>query len=245
MPITITVTLGDTPKSEIVRAAEFLLASVGYERPEPSGVSAEEKQAVAAIAPQAPEDTTTIVTGIDVDAAGLPWDDRIHSGSRAKNADGTWRQKRGVNDADFVKRVEVELRQRVTPALTGGEAAGVLNGQFVPPAPQTDMALPTPVPVEVVPTPVPPPFVPSAVPSAPPVSTIPTAPVSAGAAMAASHSENVTFPQFMNRATQALAAKTLSVDKFNGTLKAHGVENTMMLSQRPDLVPVIYAELFA
>lgn len=236
MPITITVTLGDTPKSEIVRAAEFLLASVGYERPEPKvldiafggdmqvphPVSAEEKQAVA-----------EIVTGIDLDAAGLPWDDRIHSGSRAKNADGTWRQKRGVNDVDFVKRVEVELRQRVTPALTGGEAADVLNGQFVPPVP------------EPLPVPTPPPFVPSAVPSAPPVSTIPTAPVSAGAAMAASHSENVTFPQFMNRATQALAAKTLSVDKFNGTLKAHGVENTMMLSQRPDLVPVIYAELFA
>jgi hypothetical protein len=45
----------------------------------------------------------------DVDSGGLRWDERIHSSSRAKVADGTWRQKRGV-DAALVTAVEAELR---------------------------------------------------------------------------------------------------------------------------------------
>lgn len=45
-----------------------------------------------------------------VDSRGLPWDERIHAGTKALNADGTWRQRRGVNDANLVKRIEEELR---------------------------------------------------------------------------------------------------------------------------------------
>jgi hypothetical protein len=44
-----------------------------------------------------------------LDKNGLPWDERIHAGSRAKNADGSWRTKRGV-DAALVTQVESELK---------------------------------------------------------------------------------------------------------------------------------------
>lgn len=46
-----------------------------------------------------------------VDAAGLPWDERIHSTNKGQNADGTWRKRRGV-DAAVVTQVEAELRAR-------------------------------------------------------------------------------------------------------------------------------------
>lgn len=42
-----------------------------------------------------------------VDAEGYPWDERIHASSRATVADGTWRKKRGVDDA-LVAEVRAE-----------------------------------------------------------------------------------------------------------------------------------------
>jgi hypothetical protein len=44
-----------------------------------------------------------------VDATGLPHDERIHASSKALNADGTWRKRRGVDD-ETVTSVEAELR---------------------------------------------------------------------------------------------------------------------------------------
>lgn len=57
--------------------------------------------------------------GPQFDSSGLPWDERIHGkssdGSLPTNANGTWRKRRGVDDAT-VARVEAELRGR-TPAV--------------------------------------------------------------------------------------------------------------------------------
>lgn len=41
---------------------------------------------------KAPVDDTT-------DSAGFPWDERIHSGAKSVNKDGTWKLKRGVDKA--------------------------------------------------------------------------------------------------------------------------------------------------
>lgn len=65
-------------------------------------------------APTAPAASPSLA---DVDSTGLPWDERIHSGTKAKNADGTWRARRGMNDAAKVKEVEAELRALM--ALSG------------------------------------------------------------------------------------------------------------------------------
>lgn len=48
--------------------------------------------------------------GATVDKTGLPWDERIHASSKAMNADGTWRSKRGV-DPMTATQVEMQLRQ--------------------------------------------------------------------------------------------------------------------------------------
>lgn len=48
-------------------------------------------------------------TATQLDKNGLPWDSRIHAASKAINADGTWRQKRGVAP-ELVATVEAQLR---------------------------------------------------------------------------------------------------------------------------------------
>lgn len=91
-----------------------------------------------------------------VDNTGLPWDERIHSGTKAINADGTWKKRRGVTPP-IVAKVEAELR--------GGQASGVVDG------PAASAALVPPPPPAAAQVPPPPPAVPSApvaTPAAPP-----------------------------------------------------------------------------
>lgn len=71
-------------------------------------------------------------SGVEVDAEGLPWDARIHAGTKRKNADHTWTAKRGLNDPAFVAHVKAELK-----ALGGGQTpapAAAPAAPFVPPA---------------------------------------------------------------------------------------------------------------
>lgn len=46
-----------------------------------------------------------------LDSAGLPWDERIHSSKRTVNDDGRWKKRRGVSEQEMA-RVEAELRQK-------------------------------------------------------------------------------------------------------------------------------------
>lgn len=50
------------------------------------------------------------------DKNGLPWDERIHAGTKALNGDGTWKKRRGVDDATVAA---------VTAELTGAAPAPV------------------------------------------------------------------------------------------------------------------------
>ena len=68
----------------------------------------------------------------EVDVTGTPWDARIHSGTKSKNSDGTWRKMRGVSDAKF-NAVMAELKgakpapvveQKSEPAPSVFEAEG-------------------------------------------------------------------------------------------------------------------------
>ena len=60
------------------------------------------------------------------DSTGTPWDERIHSTSKALNADGTWRLRRKPKDMDeeqwvtFVESVKGELHTQ-TPVMTDEE----------------------------------------------------------------------------------------------------------------------------
>lgn len=113
--------------------------------------------------PLPPIETKTPAT----DHNGLPWDERIHSSSRAINADGTWRYRKNVPD-ETKQAVEAELRGLVQPAQTldyashmaqsigdpnykGDEYLTGIEAKVAPPVPvPTGPAIAPPVPVSTV-----------------------------------------------------------------------------------------------
>jgi hypothetical protein len=77
-------------------------------------------------------------SGVELDAEGLPWDARIHAGTKRKNADHTWTAKRGLNDAAFVAHVKAELK-----AMAGGQTAQTAAPAAAPAAPFVPPAAPS------------------------------------------------------------------------------------------------------
>lgn len=73
-----------------------------------------------------PTEQFTEVTGFapTTDSTGTPWDERIHSASKALNADGTWRLRRKPKDmdelewSDYVSMIKADLQY---PVECGGE----------------------------------------------------------------------------------------------------------------------------
>ena len=72
----------------------------------------------------------------EVDKSGLPWDGRIHASTKARNADGSWRTKRGLDPA-VLANVETELK-----ALMAIPAAGPQLVPAPPPPPPAQQAAP-------------------------------------------------------------------------------------------------------
>jgi hypothetical protein len=104
--------------------------------------------APAAAAPAAPAAPTSLA-GIEVDADGLPWDARIHASGKdgkPKNADGRWRQKRGLNDGAFKARVEAELRQAMGAAANMTAVAPSVPVPLPQPVAAAETAPAAPVP---------------------------------------------------------------------------------------------------
>lgn len=95
--------------------------------------------------------------GAELDANGLPWDERIHSSSKNKNQDGTWRYTRGG---------DVAVRAAVEAELRGGAASGVSE------APATAQIPPPPPVTQQSDVPPPPPPVPEPAADAPPAGQV-------------------------------------------------------------------------
>lgn len=79
--------------------------------------------------PEPQDDEPTNDAPPATDKNGLPWDERIHAGTKALNADGTWKKRRGVDDA--------------TVAVVTAELTGAAPQPEPTPAPQPE---PTPAP---------------------------------------------------------------------------------------------------
>ena len=75
--------------------------------------------------PSAPTAAPTATNLAPVDSANFPWDARIHSESKAKIANGTWKKKRGVDPA-LVATVEQELAGVSVSTTTTGAIAVTL-----------------------------------------------------------------------------------------------------------------------
>jgi hypothetical protein len=156
---------------------------------------------------------------VEVDASGLPWDERIHSSSKGKIADGTWKKKRGINDPALVARVEAELRQRMAPgfitvaasSVPPEEAAAVLAAAVFAPAV---------------------PFVPPAAPSVPAPPVAPSAPVGPA-----------TFEALMQMVVPIMGAGKLPPQALQEAALACGLPGLTALQQLPAQIPAVWDKL--
>ena len=157
MQINITLTGGEEPHE--LNALAALIASLGGRAPTANPVMPELRVEVDQV-PNAPTGTSTsgavsqspgtvlngdadepVDTGApDRDSAGLPWDARIHSASKATVADGTWRRRKNTPD---------ETYDAVMAELRGGSAAPdptpSSSTDDTPPPPVEPAATETPV----------------------------------------------------------------------------------------------------
>jgi hypothetical protein len=90
----------------------------------------------------------------DLDSTGMPWDERIHAVTMAKNKDGTFRTRRGVEPA-YVKQIEAELMGKTAPGLRiiqpmfnqpppPALVPPPVAAPYVPPAPPMSVPIPPP-----------------------------------------------------------------------------------------------------
>ena len=98
---------GKVPEMELEDAiAGVVLADDTAETTPPPAAAAVE----TTTPPPTAAETTPPPIDVVVDKNGLPWDPRIHAGTKALLADGAWRYKQGVDRVTLVPQVEEELR---------------------------------------------------------------------------------------------------------------------------------------
>lgn len=73
------------------------------ENGQPTAVTIENKVEGTTTAIEQTEAGVTVTT-VELDKNGIPWDERIHAGTKRKNADGTWSLKKGV-DKDLAAKI--------------------------------------------------------------------------------------------------------------------------------------------
>lgn len=163
--------------------------------------------------------TNPASTGIEIDAEGLPWDNRIHSGAKTKTEAGLWRSRKNLNDKAMVARVIAELRAamqavpgHVAPAPT---VAPQVFQQQVQQAQQVAVAAP------VMPTPpVTAPVVPV---TAPPVAPMVSQPV------------GDTPQSVMMLLAPHMANGLLTAERQDAVFRQFGIDGLPGLMVRPDL----------
>lgn len=163
---------------------------------------------------------------VELDGSGLPHDERIHSGTPTKNANGLWRMKRGVAN-ETIEAVEAELRANYPAPVKSAPV------QVVAPL----VPLPPSVPV--------PPLVGANAPPAP--VTLPGVPTSGGAVSApvapGVPSGNDAFRVMMDKFSKEMGVN----GRLNKTVMAPifaslGVAGWQEFFKRPELIPGVTAE---
>lgn len=155
---------------------------------------------------------------VDLDTNGLPWDARIHAGTKRKNADGSWTSKRGV-DETVVAQVEAQLRGLMAiPAPNVLRTGATVTPPPIPPAPP---APPAPTIAPPAPATIPP--VPAGVPS------------------------GIDFGSLAKMVGELIPAGRLQQPQLEAIVAKYGVNPPQfgLLFNRPDLVPAVHADIMA
>ena len=166
---------------------------------------------------------------VPLDSQGLPWDSRIHSSSKATIADGSWKLRRGVDPAE-VEKVKAQLKELMAVPVTT-KPAFTLEIPHVP----VDLNVPKP-----------------------PTSTIVGVDLASGhdvtvvTPVPKSHylidqapSTAVTLTDLIGRMSAAIAETRLTQAAVKEMCVKHGVSEFHLLGNRPDLLPLIDADMKA
>ncbi|MGL5280764.1 MAG: hypothetical protein ACRC8W_03285 [Plesiomonas shigelloides] len=194
-----------------------------------------------------------------IDSEGLPWDERIHAGSKTRNQDGTWKARKKRQDmsaeewSDYVTGVKAELKELMNvPVVPVAAAGSELDALAVtPPVPTPDPEVVPAVVDDVVPVPPVPAVEPPAVVDMP----VPPVPVVEPEVTVAIEAEQLppvppappvsdsvtTFPALMTWLTSH--ESVLTVERVNQVVQSHGLTELKQLIQRPDLIPQVFVTL--
>lgn len=154
--------------------------------------------------------------GVEVDKEGLPWDARIHAGTKAKNADGRWKAKKGAPD-DLKAQVTAELR-----AVMGAPPAPAAAPPPPPPPPTPQAAALNTALAEAEAAAAPPP-------PPPPQATAP--------------SNTAGFIAAMQKVTAGQADGKITPQDVATIVASLGLTSARDLMHRPDLVPEFEAQV--
>lgn len=156
----------------------------------------------------------------------MPWDERIHAGTKVKTADGTWRMKRNVDPA-LVTTVTAELRALMNVPAGGAPAVAEPWPFAVPGAAPAVPNVPAPAP-------------------APPSPTIQTAAsvVTDAPGAVAKLQSAATFADLMASIPGLVQNNLVTMTGIMGACSALGLPNGVQgLHARPDLIPVLRDKL--
>ena len=189
------------------------------------------------------DDTQLATTDDTLDADGLPWDARIHSGNRERNADNTWRARRKPKDMtpeqweEEVAQVRAELKALmaipVADPVVVGVDMGAEDGDYSVEAPEPESAASVFGAVPPAPEPLPVPPAPAPLPPVAATDAIPT-----------------TLAEFMTSLTKYGPKDPSNKDecaahvaRVNEIVARHGLVSVGQLAKRLDLIPQVYADL--
>jgi hypothetical protein len=182
------------------------------------------------------DDTADDAPESGLDAAGLPWDERIHSSSRKIGKDGTWNKRRGGPSGTELAAIEAELR----------------GGTVMPVSPVAAPVPPMPVPLPVPMTPqmaaaqqvAPVPPMPVAQPIAPVAAPAPMPPMPEPEPQpVAVEQTEWDFTSFMMAFGQRVAQ--IDSDYLVQVNALYGLNAITDLSVKPELIPTIVAQFKA
>lgn len=110
------------------------------ENGQPVSVTIENNTDTALVTEQTEAGVT--VTTVELDKNGIPWDERIHAGTKRKNADGTWSLKKGV-DKELAAQIIAEY-QSAAPSKPSAPAAPSAPTPPSPPSAPSKPSAPVP-----------------------------------------------------------------------------------------------------
>ena len=206
--------------------------------------AAEAGQALAAApapaAPPAPSAPAATEGSPMFDSEGYPWDARIHSETRNKNQDGSWRIRRGV-DKDLVDAVRLEFKNGAanaaelmdTPAAPPAPSAPAFGGELPQGATPVEPAPAAPAPAAPV----------APAPSAPavPVAADPTAWPSS--ILGDPSADKGAVQLFMEYAMNLIQDGRIQSSKVLEIAQGEGLKTLVGVGTFPEKIPVLVAKI--